>query len=219
MEQDWETVVCIPQREYRALKDEKTRLEALTRRQRRRMGWVLSLCLGLLTSVGFATMITIAAVNNMQSTQEIADQCGAERQSMSNALGAMTRTHISLLDAKEMIGKIGSDQAWGRKFHVTQYAPSAGGINADSDPDTTSTMRKANPANRIVAVDPGVVPYGSWVWIEDLGWYEAQDTGGAIKGFKLDVMVHRSKDAMQWGRQDRFVLVVPPTQHEQRAGL
>jgi 3D (Asp-Asp-Asp) domain-containing protein len=41
-----------------------------------------------------------------------------------------------------------------------------------------------------VAVDPRVIPYGSYVWIESLGrWFRADDTGGAIKGNKIDVYV------------------------------
>ena len=219
MDKDWNTVVCVPEGEYRDLKADLIFTRALADKRHRRASWLGMLVLGLLTCVGLSILITTQAIENLQTGMKQVEMCEAERHSMSGALDAMTRTHLSLLDAREVIGKVGSDAAWGRRFHVTQYAPSAGGINADSDPSTTSTMRKANPAHRIVAVDPKVIPYGSWIWIEGIGWYEAQDTGGAIKGFKLDVMVHGVKEAMQWGRQDRFALVVPPTQHEQRAGL
>ena len=61
-----------------------------------------------------------------------------------------------------------------------------------------------------VAVDPKLIPYGSTVWIEGLGWYNAQDCGGAIKGYRLDVMAGSQRDAMDYGKQDRFVIVVPP---------
>ena len=46
-------------------------------------------------------------------------------------------------------------------------------------------------------------------WIEDLGWYRAEDCGSAIKGFRLDVLTATEEDAMQYGRQERFVIVVP----------
>jgi 3D (Asp-Asp-Asp) domain-containing protein len=69
---------------------------------------------------------------------------------------------------------------------------------------------KADPAQRIVAVDPKLVPYGSQVWIEGLGWYRAEDCGSAIKGFRLDLLTATEKDAMEFGKQDRFVIVVPP---------
>src|SRR5438046_1410429 len=71
----------------------------------------------------------------------------------------------------------------------------------------TSTMMKADPSARIVAVDPKLIPYGSNVWIEGLGWYNAQDCGSAIKGYRLDVMANSEHDAMGYGKQDRFVIV------------
>jgi 3D (Asp-Asp-Asp) domain-containing protein len=72
-------------------------------------------------------------------------------------------------------------------------------------------MWKADPKARIVAVDPKLIPYGSWVWIDGLGWYQAQDCGSAIKGFRLDLLTETERDAMQFGKQDRFVIVVPPS--------
>ena len=48
------------------------------------------------------------------------------------------------------------------------------------------------------------------MWIEGLGWYRAEDCGGAIKGFRLDLLVATEKEATQFGKQERFVLVVPP---------
>jgi 3D (Asp-Asp-Asp) domain-containing protein len=70
-------------------------------------------------------------------------------------------------------------------------------------------MTKADPDARIIAVDPTLIPYGSWVWIEGLGWYRAEDCGGAIKGFRIDVLTATESDAMRFGRQDRFAIVVP----------
>jgi 3D (Asp-Asp-Asp) domain-containing protein len=71
-------------------------------------------------------------------------------------------------------------------------------------------MKKADPDARIVAVDPKLIPYGSSVWIEKLGWYRAEDCGSAIKGYRLDVLIGTTREAMEFGKQDRFVIVVPP---------
>lgn len=59
-----------------------------------------------------------------------------------------------------------------------------------------------------VAVDPKVIPLGSKIYIEGLGVRIAQDTGGAIKGNKLDVFVATTAEAYQLGRQNRKVWIV-----------
>ena len=44
--------------------------------------------------------------------------------------------------------------------------------------------------NFSIAVDPTVIPYGSFVWIDSMKrWFRADDTGGAIIGKHIDVYV------------------------------
>lgn len=50
-----------------------------------------------------------------------------------------------------------------------------------------------------VAVDPKVVPINSWIWIEGLGWWKAEDTGNAIRGKKIDLCVSTREEAMEFG--------------------
>ena len=42
---------------------------------------------------------------------------------------------------------------------------------------------------KLIAVDPSVIPLGSKVWVEGYGVAIAGDTGGAIKGNKIDVLM------------------------------
>jgi 3D (Asp-Asp-Asp) domain-containing protein len=46
-----------------------------------------------------------------------------------------------------------------------------------------------------VAVDPNLVPLGSRVHIVGLGNFSAQDTGGAVWGYHLDVFVYNMTQA------------------------
>jgi 3D (Asp-Asp-Asp) domain-containing protein len=50
-----------------------------------------------------------------------------------------------------------------------------------------------------VAVDPTVLPINSWIWIDGLGWWKAEDTGNAIKGKQIDLCVSTRAEAMEFG--------------------
>jgi len=69
----------------------------------------------------------------------------------------------------------------------------------------TATGTKATEG-RTIGVNPKVIPYGSKVYIEGLGWYVAEDTG-SIKGKHIDVYVSSHQRALQLGRQYRTVWV------------
>lgn len=58
---------------------------------------------------------------------------------------------------------------------------------------------RANPDQKVIAVDPKVIPLGTKVWVEGYGVAIAGDTGGAIKGNKIDVFIPTYEDAMKWG--------------------
>ncbi|MEK5379106.1 3D domain-containing protein [Niallia sp. FSL W8-0635] len=60
---------------------------------------------------------------------------------------------------------------------------------------------KKNKNMKLIAVDPAVIPLGSKVWVEGYGEAIAGDTGGAIKGHKIDVLMSSSSKAKAWGRK------------------
>jgi 3D (Asp-Asp-Asp) domain-containing protein len=60
---------------------------------------------------------------------------------------------------------------------------------------------KKNKNMKLIAVDPAVIPLGSKVWVEGYGEAIAGDTGGAIKGHKIDVLMSSSSKARAWGRK------------------
>ena len=55
-----------------------------------------------------------------------------------------------------------------------------------------------------VAVDPNIIPLGSKVYIEELGWYVAQDTGN-FTGKVIDVYFNDHAEAVEFGRRDAVV--------------
>lgn len=62
----------------------------------------------------------------------------------------------------------------------------------------------------IVAVDPRVIPLGSKLHIPGYGWAVAADTGGAIKGNKIDVWLPTNSACFQWGVRQVKIKVFPP---------
>ena len=52
---------------------------------------------------------------------------------------------------------------------------------------------------RTVAADPRLHPMGSWVTIPGVGRLRVEDTGGAIRGRRLDVYVTHHEDAVRRG--------------------
>ncbi|MCF8565384.1 3D domain-containing protein [Alicyclobacillus tolerans] len=65
--------------------------------------------------------------------------------------------------------------------------------------------------NRTVAVDPRVIPIGTPIYIEGLGWRLAEDTGGAVKGRHIDVLLNSEREAYRFGvkRHIRVYSVFP----------
>lgn len=67
---------------------------------------------------------------------------------------------------------------------------------------------RANPGLKVIAVDPNVIPLGSKVHVEGYGYAVAGDTGGAIKGHKVDLFMADKGNALQWGRKNVKVTIL-----------
>ncbi|KOS61287.1 LysM peptidoglycan-binding domain-containing protein [Lysinibacillus agricola] len=80
-----------------------------------------------------------------------------------------------------------------RATAYTAYCEGCSGITANG------TDIRSNPNLKVIAVDPRVIPLGTRVWVEGYGEAIAADTGGAIKGNKIDVFIPTEGQARQWG--------------------
>ncbi len=69
----------------------------------------------------------------------------------------------------------------------------------------------------MVAVDTKIIPLGSTVEIKDLGIFTAEDTGGKIKGNRIDIYFETKEEAEKFGRKMIWVRVL--NNHTELAGL
>ncbi|HHV19278.1 MAG TPA: DUF348 domain-containing protein [Thermoanaerobacterales bacterium] len=53
----------------------------------------------------------------------------------------------------------------------------------------------------VVAVDPKVIPLGTKLYIDGYGFARAEDTGGAIKGDKIDLFLNTAEETKRFGRR------------------
>lgn len=53
----------------------------------------------------------------------------------------------------------------------------------------------------IIAVDPDIIPLYSIVEIKELGMFISLDTGGAIKGNRIDVLFEDKQEAIEFGKK------------------
>jgi 3D (Asp-Asp-Asp) domain-containing protein len=60
----------------------------------------------------------------------------------------------------------------------------------------------------VVAVDPDFIGLGARLYIEDYGYAVAGDTGGAIKGNRIDLGFLTLEECYAWGRRDVKVYVL-----------
>ncbi|MBD8016754.1 G5 and 3D domain-containing protein [Planococcus wigleyi] len=99
------------------------------------------------------------------------------------------------------------EPAGGKEFYVsaTAYTASCTGCSGIT---ATGINLHANPGLKVIAVDPSVIPLGSKVWVEGYGNAIAGDTGGAIKGNKIDLFMANKSDALSFGRKQVKVRVL-----------
>ncbi len=70
------------------------------------------------------------------------------------------------------------------------------------------TATGKHPAVGLIAVDPSVIPLGTQLYVEGYGYAVAADTGGAIKGHKVDLFFESVSECMNWGKRKVKVYVL-----------
>ncbi|WP_045926177.1 3D domain-containing protein [Bacillus siamensis] len=109
------------------------------------------------------------------------------------------KQEVKAVEAKQQPVQSNTNQQEPKKqltMTATAYSANDGGISGVT---ATGVDLNKNPDAKVIAVDPSVIPLGSKVYVEGYGVATAADTGGAIKGNKIDVFVAKKSDANNWG--------------------
>jgi N-acetylmuramoyl-L-alanine amidase len=72
----------------------------------------------------------------------------------------------------------------------------------------TGVDLRANPDEKVIAVDPDVIPLGSKVYVEGFGYATAEDTGSAINGNRIDIFIPKREEAMEYGVRNITVEII-----------
>jgi 3D (Asp-Asp-Asp) domain-containing protein len=65
-----------------------------------------------------------------------------------------------------------------------------------------------NVHNGAIAADPRILPIGTVVAIDGMGTFVVKDTGGAIKGNKIDIWMPNRSNAIKFGRRNVILKII-----------
>ena len=83
------------------------------------------------------------------------------------------------------------------KFYITYYCPCAECCGIGGGKVTASGTTPT--AGRTVGVNPSIIPYGTKLKIGNTYGYVAEDTGGGIGTYHIDIFVNSHAEALQKG--------------------
>ncbi|SFM19086.1 3D (Asp-Asp-Asp) domain-containing protein [Gracilibacillus orientalis] len=124
--------------------------------------------------------------NNTEETQEVAN---TEETPEASEPKVEKQSNTSSEESSEQSGET-------IEVSATAYTAKCDGCSGVT---ATGIDLLENPNMKVIAVDPSVIPLGTRVHVEGYGEAIAGDTGGAIKGNKIDVHVPNKDEAYDWG--------------------
>ena len=124
--------------------------------------------------------VVVASVNNVNSVNSDNEDSGNES-TASNQVAPNGMSYSKVLTCK-----------------ATAYHESEG------------SLTKSGTLSRVgaIAVDPSVIPLGTKLYVEGYGYCVAEDTGGLIKGNRIDVYLNSEEECINWGVKSVTVYIL-----------
>ena len=152
----------------------------------------------ILSLVGLFVIVIYAQTTQMESTLAIANDSQTKIEEVTDNIGTNNipvTTPVNTDDNKKLVKTTGSSKAVGASrgaFSATAYCFSG------------RTAMGHGVRRGLIAADPRVLKMGSPVYVSAGQWsgtYLVSDTGGAIKGKKIDIWVPGCGEARRFGRR------------------
>ena len=173
------------------------------RKERRRLQQEIALYIGILKLIAIAMLILIgiATLNRLDAVMAGQDNLGVKIDRLSEEI-SQANTLYQSADKVAVRGDLGGSTSYG-SYEITHYCKCTRYCGKNDGITATGTQATAG---RTIAVDPKVIPLGTAVIIDGHP-YIAEDTGGAIKGNKIDIFCDSHEEAINRGRITREVWV------------
>lgn len=174
---------------------------------------------GLLLAAGLVSFVvySITSENAQENEDNMESSELAEKDNSMLYLGNASLTASSMSTAggnpqsstdtdNEVPGSVETNDAdeW-ETFTATAYTAHCEGCSGVT---RTGVDLRENPDADVIAVDPDVIPLGTRVKVKGHGEFLAADTGGAIKGEKIDIFMPNRENALAFGRQSVEIRIV-----------
>ena len=155
----------------------------------------------LITIIFILIFVWLVSQNNQDKIDTLKRDISINQQQIQSLQNLMSKIE------KQIDKEIILNSAKGMQMIATAYCNSKVCINVPAWRDgKTATGTKARIG--VIAVDPAVIPLGSTVYIKSMGYFKAEDTGGAIKGNRIDIFVGDYKKAKEFGRKKVEVIIL-----------
>ena len=123
--------------------------------------------------------------------------------SASNVTAQATQATETTQAAQTTQAASSSQNGYYLTVEATAYSYNEAGLSSYTA-DGTNLVNEPN----VIAVDPSVIPLGSYVEIPGYGIFRAADTGGAIYGNRIDVHLVNLNDVYNFGRRTITIRVL-----------
>lgn len=150
--------------------------------------------------------VEITLENGEEINREVVNE-KVKEESKNKVIAVGTKVPKQTKVANNNASSQSSAPSGGKVLHMSATAFTAN-CNGCSGVTATGINLKANPNMKVIAVDPNVIPLGSKVWVEGYGTAIAGDTGGSIKGNRIDAHFATKSEAYQFGRRTVKVKVI-----------